>query len=160
MDAVTAYADSFVTLSEKYIPSNGALAEQFDRATGTPLSAIDLTWSYASFVTMAQRKAGQYPASWGSRNAVAVPARCVGTTVKGVYGPATAAGAPNATSSCTVTVLFEVNATTYYGENIYLVGNTTDLGAWDLSNSQPLNPDNYSTFIHPILISSPSKTSP
>ncbi|RDW69741.1 putative glucoamylase P [Coleophoma cylindrospora] len=144
-DAVTAYADSFVAVAEKYTPANGSLAEQLDRATGTPLSAIDLTWSYASFVTMAQRRAAQYPASWGSRNAAPVPATCAGTSTPGVYAPATAAGAPNVTTSCTVPVLFEVNATTYYGENVYLVGNTTDLGAWDLSNSQPMSAANYTS---------------
>lgn len=145
MDAVTAYADSFVAVVEKYIPSDGALAEQFNRDTGVPLSAVDLTWSYASFVTMAARRAGQYPKSWGARNVDAPPATCAGTSEPGVYVPATAAGAPNTTVSCTVLVLFEVNATTYYGENMYLVGNVPDLGSWSLDNSMPLNPGNYSS---------------
>lgn len=144
MDAVTAYADSFVAVAEKYTPSDGSLSEQFNRDTGVPLSAVDLTWSYASFVTMAQRRAGQYPESWDTRDITPPPATCAGTSTPGVYAPATAAGAPNQTVSCTVNVLFEVNATTYFGENMYLVGNIPDLGAWDINNAQPLNPGNYS----------------
>ena len=142
-NAVTAYAESFVALTEKYIPSNGSLAEQFNRETGVPLSANDLTWSYAAFVTMSQRRAGQYPASWGSRSAASALATCAGTSTQGVYAPATAAGAPNVTSTCQVNVVFDVNATTYYGENIYVVGNTDDLGAWNIDNSLPLGAGGY-----------------
>lgn len=141
--AVTAYADSFVTLAEKYIPANGSLAEQFNRDTGVPLSAVDLTWSYAAFVTMAQRKAGLFPASWGSRNAAPPPSVCSGASANGTYAAATAAGAPNVTSSCQINVVFDVNATTYYGENIYVIGNTTDLGAWNVDNSYPLGAGAY-----------------
>jgi glucoamylase len=143
MDAVTAYADSFVDLVEKYIPSNGTLSEQFNRDTGVPLSAIDLTWSYAAFVTMSQRRSGQYPASWGSRNAVAPSATCAASSTQGVYAPATAAGAPNVTSSCQINVVFDVNATTYYGENLYVIGNTSDLGAWDINNAYPMGAGGY-----------------
>jgi glucoamylase len=141
--AVTTYADSFVAISEKYTPADGSLAEQFDRNTGVPVSAIDLTWSYAAFVTMAQRRAGQYPASWGSRKAAAPPATCSGTSTQGVYAPATAAGAPNVTSSCQILASFNVNASTYYGENIYIVGSTADLGTWDIANGYPLNSGDY-----------------
>jgi glucoamylase len=145
MDAVTAYADSFVEVAEKYIPSNGSLSEQFNRTTGMPMSAYDLTWSFAAFVTMSQRRSGQYPASWGSRNAVAPPATCAGTSTQGVYAPATAAGAPNVTSTCQVNVVFDVNATTYYGENLYVIGNTTDLGAWDIDNALPMGAGGYTS---------------
>jgi glucoamylase len=143
MDAITAYADSFVAVAEKYTPANGSLSEQFNRDTGVPLSADDLTWSYAAFVTMSQRRAGQYSASWGSRNAVAPPATCAGTSTQGVYAPATAAGAPNVTVSCQVEIVFDVNATTYFGENIYVIGNTDDLGAWNINNAIPMGAGGY-----------------
>jgi glucoamylase len=145
MNAVTAYADSFVAVAEKYIPADGHLAEQFNRDTGVPLSAVDLTWSYAAFVTMSQRRAGQYPASWGTRNAAAPPATCAATSAQGVYTPALAAGAPNVTSSCQINVVFNVNASTYFGENIYVIGNTDDLGAWDIANSLPLGAGGYTS---------------
>ncbi len=140
VDATTAYADSFVAVVEKYVPAGGGLAEQFDRATGEPLSAADLTWSYAAFVTMAQRRAGQLPRfSWTAPGANAsLPATCAGGSTPGRYVPATAAGA-----NCSATVTFVVNAPTYYGESILVAGNTTDLGAWDVASAIPLVADNY-----------------
>ena len=47
------------------------------------------------------------------------------------------------TVTCQVNVVFDVNATTYFGENIYVVGNTTDLGAWDIANSLPMGAGGY-----------------
>jgi len=138
LDKVTAYADSFVAVSEKYTPANGSLSEQFNRNTGVPLSAVDLTWSYAAFITMAQRRAGQFPVSWGSKSAALPSAVCTGTATQGVYAPALAAGAPNVTTTCQINVVFNINATTYFGENVFVIGNTTDLGVWDFDNSYPL----------------------
>jgi len=143
MNAVTAYADSFIAVAEKYTPADGSLAEQFDRNTGVPLSAVDLTWSYAAFVTMAERRAGHYPSSWGSRNVVPSPATCVASSIPGVYVPATAAGAPNVTAGCQINVVFNVNASTYFGENIYVVGSSKDLGAWNINNAYPLGAGGY-----------------
>jgi glucoamylase len=142
---VTNYADSFVEVVEKYAPANGSLAEQFSKASPfKPTSARDLTWSYAAFVSMAERRSGQYPPSWiPAKGSVSVPQQCASSSRKGVYLPATAAGAPNVTATCTSNVRFEVNATTYYGENILVAGNTTDLGSWDISNAWPLDAAGY-----------------
>lgn len=141
--AVTAYGDSFVSIVEQYTPSDGGLAEQFSRENGTVISAIDLTWSYASFVTMSHRRSGQFPASWGALSATPPPSTCTGTSLAGTYAPATAAGAPNITTSCQVSVTFNVNATTYFGENIYVIGNTTELGSWDFANADPMDAGDY-----------------
>jgi glucoamylase len=146
LTAATTFADSFVAVAQRYTPANGSLSEQFLKsAPGTPLSASALTWSFASFVTMAERRAGQYPPGWVPAAAPSPPspATCQPGSTKGVYAPATAAGAPNVTVGCTSTVLFEVNATTYYGENIYLLGSSPDLGAWDEANAVPLLASNY-----------------
>ena len=35
----------------KYTPRDGSLAEQFSKGDGSPVSAVDLTWSYASAIT-------------------------------------------------------------------------------------------------------------
>lgn len=145
MGAVMAYADGFVDVVEKYISPNGSLSEQFDRNTGTPLSAYDLTWSFAAFVTMAQRRSGQYPKSWGVRQAAAPPATCRGTSVPGVYTPATSAGAPPLNVSCTVEVLFRVNASTFFGEDLYLIGNDDALGKWDFNNANAMAASNYTS---------------
>jgi len=144
MDAVTAYADSFVAVAQNFTPSDGSLAEQYNRDTGIPLSAVDLTWSYAAFITMAERKSGQYPPSWGSRDIVAAPSTCSATSTPGVYIPATAAGAPNVTIPCSIAVRFNVNASTYFGENVYVVGSDPILGEWNTGNAFPLSAGGYS----------------
>ncbi|KAK1447816.1 glycosyl hydrolase family 15 [Colletotrichum melonis] len=141
--AVNAYADSFVEIAQKYTPADGALAEQFNKTTGSPTSARDLTWSYAAFITMAERRAGQYPPSWVPEAASEVPATCAASTTTGVYVPATAAGAPDVTGSCTVPVTFLVNATTYYGEGLSLLGNIAELGVWNVDNGQPMSASGY-----------------
>ncbi|KAK4042294.1 1, 4-alpha-D-glucan glucohydrolase [Parachaetomium inaequale] len=146
-DAALAYADSFVAVAQKYTPADGALAEQFTKTTGDPLSARRLTWSFAAFVSMAARRAGHFPPSWiPSSSAAATPplSTCPAPSPpQGTYAPATAAGAPNITTGCLSTVLFAVNASTYYGENVYLAGNSTGLGAWSVDNAQPLMSSNY-----------------
>jgi glucoamylase len=43
--AIRTYADGYLSVIEKYTPSNGSLSEQFSRSNGAPLSAPDLTWS-------------------------------------------------------------------------------------------------------------------
>ena len=145
MRAVLKYADSFAAIAEKYIPTDGSLAEQYNRNTGVPLSAVDLTWSYAAFVSMAERRAGQYPPTWETRRAAPLPATCSAGSTPGVYIPATAAGAPNVTTSCQINVNFNVNASTYFGENIYVVGSADDLGNWDIDNSYPLGAGGYTS---------------
>ncbi|KAK3353146.1 family 15 glycosyl hydrolase [Lasiosphaeria hispida] len=142
--AATAYADSFVSVAQRYTPSTGSLAEQFLKSPpGTPLSAAALTWSFASFVSMSARRTGRFPPSWLPSFSLTVPPTCTASSATGTYSPATAAGAPEVTVPCTTTVRFEVNATTYYGENVYVVGNITDLGDWDPENAQTMRSDRY-----------------
>ncbi|PVH72898.1 carbohydrate-binding module family 20 protein [Cadophora sp. DSE1049] len=143
MNAVTAYADSFVEVAQKYTPADGSLAEQFNRDTGTPLSAEDLTWSYAAFISMAERQAGQFPPSWNTRRITPSPSTCSSSSTPGLYIPATAAGAPNVTTSCQINIVFNVNASTYFGENLYVSGSSDDLGAWDLGNAIPMGAGGY-----------------
>ncbi|KAI1264227.1 carbohydrate-binding module family 20 protein [Xylariaceae sp. FL1019] len=145
INAVTKYADSFVEVVEKYTPADGSLSEQFSKnASFSPLSAKDLTWSYAAFISMAERRAGQYPPSWvPSNSSTSIPETCSSGSTKGVYAPAIAAGAPNVTVECTTNVRFNVNASTYYGENIFVSGNSSDLGAFDFANAWPLDATGY-----------------
>jgi glucoamylase len=93
--AVKSFADGFIEIAAKYTPSNGGLAEQFDKGTGQPLSAADLTWSYASVLTAAASRGG-VKASWGASGLI-VPSECV----------------PNPGPQVTAT--FNVNATTVFG---------------------------------------------
>ncbi|KAL0933072.1 glucoamylase [Colletotrichum truncatum] len=144
VSAVTAYADSFVAVAQQYTPSNGSMSEQFNKTSpGNPLSASDLTWSYSAFVTMAERRAGQYPPSWVPA-ASKVPETCTTSSTPGVYEPAIAAGAPDVTGTCTVPVTFLLNATTYYGENVYILGNVAEIGSWKPENGQLMKATSYS----------------
>jgi glucoamylase len=53
IDAAThlAKGDAILATARQFIPATAELTEQFDRDTGTPLSARDLAWSYAAFLT-------------------------------------------------------------------------------------------------------------
>ncbi|KAM3081175.1 hypothetical protein ACMFMF_003091 [Clarireedia jacksonii] len=93
-NAIKTYADGYVNIVATYAQSNGSLSEQFNRAGGAPLSAYDLTWSYAAFLTAAARRAGVVPASWGESSASSVPAVCSATSAIGTYSTATATSFP------------------------------------------------------------------
>ena len=85
------------------------MSEQFNKTTGVPESAYDLTWSLASFVTMARRREGNYPPSWGAMKSAAAPETCQGTSYSSTnnYLPAFAASAPNVSLACATEVLFK-----------------------------------------------------
>ncbi|KAG6813739.1 hypothetical protein H0H92_007691 [Tricholoma furcatifolium] len=124
LDAVQAYADSFVSVVAKYTPSNGSLSEQFLNSDGAQTSAQDLTWSYASLLTANNARNGKSPASWGASGLTA------------------ASSCQTSGSDSLVPVTFNVNATTVWGENIYLSGSVANLQDW--STTTPLlmgNPD-------------------
>ncbi|RYP64376.1 hypothetical protein DL771_008770 [Monosporascus sp. 5C6A] len=91
-NAVFLYADEFINVIATYTQSNGSMAEQFDRNDGQPLSAEDLTWSYAAFLTAAARRAGIVPAGWAGENSTAtsVPSVCRATSRTGTYSTAVA----------------------------------------------------------------------
>jgi glucoamylase len=92
--AVRGYADGFVAVVQKYAPDNGALAEQFSRRNGTAVSARDLTWSYASFLTMQFARNGTLPQTWGEGEANTVPNTCQASSVNGSYTKPTATSFP------------------------------------------------------------------
>jgi glucoamylase len=92
--AIKSFADGFVEIAAKYTPSDGGLAEQFDKSTGKPLSAVDLTWSYASVLTASSAYAGVKPPSWGAEGLI-VPSKCLPPPQ--------------------INVTFYVNATTFFG---------------------------------------------
>ncbi|TFK87333.1 carbohydrate-binding module family 20 protein [Polyporus arcularius HHB13444] len=119
------FADGFLAINAKYTPSNGGLAEQFSRSNGAPLSAVDLTWSYAAALTSFAARNGKTYAGWGA-DKVTVPTSCSS-------GPG-GAGVP---------VTFNVQATTTFGENIYITGNQAALQNWSPDSALLLSSANY-----------------
>lgn len=95
--AIRNFADGFVEIAAKYTPSGGGLAEQFDKKTGQPLSAADLTWSYASLLTASSAYAGVNE-SWGADGLI-VPLKCLPPPQ--------------------INVTFNVNASTFFGRTCY-----------------------------------------
>ncbi|KAF8267404.1 glucoamylase [Lactarius quietus] len=129
--AIKTFADGFVEVAAKYTPSNGGLSEQYDKGTGAPLSAVDLTWSYASVLTAGASRAGVESASWGA-SGLDVPAVCVPNP-----GPQVSNPGPQ------VAVTFNVQATTQFGENIFLTGSDDALQNWSPITALPLSNPNY-----------------
>ncbi|KAF5019186.1 hypothetical protein F66182_8814 [Fusarium sp. NRRL 66182] len=165
-DAVSGYADGYIAVVQRYMGANGALSEQFDKNDGRPLSASDLTWSYAAFLSAAERRAGIVPPSWAS-SAPVVPQQCGTNTVPGSYSSATATsfppsqtpqdGVPSPTggspttvptgcaTATSVAVTFEEVVTTSFGDTIKIVGNIDALGSWDTSRAVPLSASEYTS---------------
>ena len=54
--SLNGWGDAFMRTIKHYMPSNGHLPEEFNRNTGIPQGAADLTWSYASVLTAAYQR--------------------------------------------------------------------------------------------------------
>ncbi|CAE6477837.1 unnamed protein product [Rhizoctonia solani] len=108
--AVRKYADQFMLVNKKFIGPKGGLAEQFDRATGAPTSAVDLTWSYASAITAFDARSFVLPGSWGAKGLKAPSGTCVSQPIP------------------KVPVTFNLVSNS---ANAYVVGQLGELGVWD-----------------------------
>ncbi|KAL9601324.1 MAG: hypothetical protein Q9219_002619 [cf. Caloplaca sp. 3 TL-2023] len=138
--AIRMYADGYLSVVQRYTPSDGRLAEQYSRSDGSPQSAVDLTWSYASFLTAVARRSTTVPASWGASTANTPPSTCLGTSAPGFYAPPPL----NCTvDASTVAVTFDVRESTIYGETVYVAGSIPELGSWDTSRGLELNANRY-----------------
>jgi len=126
-NAIQSFADGFVAINAKYTPSGGGLAEQFSNSNGSPISAVDLTWSYASALTVFAARSGYASPGWGA-SGLQIPTTCSGNA-----GP-------------TVSVTFNVQATTVYGENIYITGSVPALQDWSTTTAILLSSASYPTW--------------
>lgn len=161
-NAVQTYADGYLNVVATYTPSNGSLAEEFSSTTGAPLSAYDLTWSYAALLTCVAARNGVMPASWGEPSAISVPAICSPTSATGPYSTATNTNWPlseiaisgattniampaSCTTATSVAVTFDEIVTTTYGEAIKVVGDVGALGNWDTNNAVALSAIDYTS---------------
>ncbi|KAG7142145.1 Glucoamylase like protein [Verticillium longisporum] len=171
LSAVKAYADGYVDVAATYIPGGGNIAEQYNRNTGQPLSARDLTWSYASFLTVAQRRREVVGLGWANTAASVVPNTCFATSVQGSYtsatatsfpanqtpatgaptGTATTATAPAATTTAAcvppvnVDITFNARVVTQFGQTVKIVGNIPQLGNWNTANAISLSASQYTS---------------
>lgn len=83
-----------------YAMTNGSMSEQFDKNTGSQLSARDLTWSYAALISSNQRRNSIVPPSWGAAKANTVPDSCSkSSSATGTYSAATATSWPGSLST-------------------------------------------------------------
>ncbi|KIK68980.1 carbohydrate-binding module family 20 protein [Collybiopsis luxurians FD-317 M1] len=121
--AVKTFSDGFVAAVANYTPSGGGLSEQISKVNGTPISAVDLTWSYASALTAFKARNGIVSASWGAQG---LSLNCAGEPV------------PQ-----TVSVTFNVNASTVFGQNVYLTGSIDALKNWSPDNALALSSGDY-----------------
>ncbi|KAF8214951.1 glucoamylase [Mycena galopus ATCC 62051] len=129
--AVKTFADGFIGVVEKYTPAGGGLSEQYSRSDGTPVSAVDLTWSYAAALTAFSARAGVTSPGWGAAG-LTVPTTCQ-----------TSGGGGGTGGSGTVSVTFNCDATTVIGEDIYITGSVPSLQNWSPDTALILNPANY-----------------
>jgi glucoamylase len=93
--AIKTFSDGFVAAVANHTPAAGGLAEQISNTNGTPVSAVDLTWSFAATLTSFDARKGVVPASWGAQG---LSLSCAGQPI------------PQ-----TVSVTFNVDATTIFG---------------------------------------------
>jgi glucoamylase len=94
MTAIRTYADGFLSIVQEHTPTDGALSEQFSKVNGSQISAIDLTWSYAAFLTATDRRDGTMGLSWGASAGHTVPSTCGTTSQQGSYGTASISSWP------------------------------------------------------------------
>lgn len=57
LGALEGWADAFMRRVKFHTPTDGRLAEEYDRAIGYTRGAEDLTWSYASIITASLARA-------------------------------------------------------------------------------------------------------
>lgn len=101
ISAVKTYADGYMSIVQTHAMTNGSLSEQFDKATGSELSARDLTWSYAALLTANMRRNGVVPPSWGAASANSIPSSCSTGSATGTYSTPTGTSWPSTLTSGT-----------------------------------------------------------
>jgi glucoamylase len=124
IEAVLNYTDGYIAMVQNYTPSNGSLSEQFDRKDGKSLSARDLTWSYAAFLTATKRRAASVGPSWNE------PSHNVASAVCG------------AAPTCNSRLTFNIRTPTGTGEQVYVTGELQKLGYWNPGEAQSLTASN------------------
>jgi len=127
IDAVKTYADGYMAVVMKYTPADGSLSEQINKDNGSPVSAVHLTWSYAAFITATERRNGVVSPSWDESSNNVPPETCTGTPV------------------CDSKTTFNVLATTDFNQDVFVVGQLTELGNWAPVGAKILSASQYTS---------------
>ncbi|KAG7108190.1 Glucoamylase P like protein [Verticillium longisporum] len=158
-DAINAAVDRVVELygcpdvlvNSAGIADSNIKAEEYDSSMFRRLIDINLTGTFLMSQAVGKKmiahgKPGSivlFPPTWVPAN-LPIPSTCAASSARGTYTPVTAAGAPDLGEvPCAAPVTFRVDARTYYGEDIYVLGGAPSLGNWNVENAQPLTADGY-----------------
>ncbi|KAK4551744.1 hypothetical protein LTR86_010937 [Recurvomyces mirabilis] len=134
---VTAFPDWFAPGTQGYW--NGEFDSFFDPATGVDIDALWIDMNEASNFCV-------YPCTDPEAQAAAMGDPPKPPPVR-LGSPRPIPGFPaDFQPQCKTEVTFNVNASTFYGENILLLGSAVTLGSNDISNSVPLSASNYPTW--------------
>ncbi|KAI9034999.1 putative glucoamylase/glucan 1,4-alpha-glucosidase [Aspergillus affinis] len=161
--AVMHYADEYLRIVQKYTPPNGALSEQFSRHDGLPISARDLTWSYAALLTATRARQDASSSSSAALSPTlspnptpSIPSTCLPSSAPGPYtnppvNQTIPFPSPPSCKSPTldptpqpIAIRFNILAPTYLGEYIYLAGSLPALGSWAVDKALEMRADEYS----------------
>lgn len=93
--------------------------------------------------TITVNSAGQFTASVPANSALAIHVGAkLGTTTTPTPTPSPTPS-PTPAGATTANVTFSVNATTVWGQNVFVVGNVAALGSWNTANAKPLSSASY-----------------
>lgn len=127
ISAAKTYADGYISIVQAHAMTNGSLSEQYDKSSGSQLSARDLTWSYAALLTANMRRNSIVPPSWGAASANTVPSSCSTGSATGTYSTPTASSWPSSLTSG--------NATTSTTSSTHSTTTTTTTGTGTTTSS-------------------------
>jgi len=131
---VTAFPDWFNPSTQPYW--NGEFSSFFSADDGVDIDALWIDMNEASNFCV-------YPCTDPEAEAAAMGDPPKPPPVR-LGSPRPIAGFPaDFQPQCHATVTFNVNASTFYGENILILGSSSTLGSNDISNAAPLSANNY-----------------
>ncbi|KAK0927436.1 hypothetical protein LTR29_017640 [Friedmanniomyces endolithicus] len=131
---VTAFPDWFAPGTQGYW--NGQFDSFFNAQTGIDIDALWIDMNEASNFCV-------YPCTDPEQQAATMGDPPHPPPIR-LGSPRPIAGFPaDFQPQCHASVTFNVNASTFYGENIYILGSAITLGAGDVSNAVPMSANNY-----------------
>ncbi|GAA5821881.1 hypothetical protein JCM11251_004759 [Rhodosporidiobolus azoricus] len=131
--------DGLLQVLQRYTPADGRMDEQFDKETGDPRSARDLTWSYIAFLTATKARSSALSARKGTSS----PTAPFAYLEEPEWSMLECSSGERYNG--TMEVWFEVEVRTEWGESILLTGSSPSFGSWSTAPALaiPLSADDY-----------------